>query len=303
MTIPAQRERIVVVAPIPDELRNLLSTGHDLIELAQADPTERFRVAVTTSMAGFDAVTMDRLPGLALIACNGVGLDKIDLAAAQTRGIRVRNTPGVLTEDVADSAIGLMYAVARRIAEADRFVRAGRWGAEKMPLSQRIAGGTLGIVGMGQIGQAIARRGQGLGMTVLYTSPSAKPDLPWTWIADVESLAAVANVLVLACPGGPSTAGMIDARVLDALGPSGFLVNISRGEVVVEDDLIAALQSHAIGGAALDVFHNEPAIDRRFFELDNVVLQPHYAALTAQTRADIAAKLDRDIAAYLAEAS
>ena len=301
MTKPP-RERLVVVAAVPDELRARLSASHELVELAQADPAERFRIAVTTSMAGFDAALMDRLAGLALIACNAVGLDRIDLTAAEARNIRVRNTPGVLTEDVADAAIGLMYAVARRIAEADRFVRAGRWGPEKMPLSQRIAGATLGIVGMGQIGQAIARRGQGLGMNVLYTSPSAKPDLSWTWVADVEALARAANVLILACPGGPATAGMIDARILAALGPAGFLVNVARGEVVVEGDLIAALQARSIGGAALDVFESEPAIDRRFFDLDNVVLQPHYAALTAQTRADIAAKLDRDIAAYLAQA-
>jgi lactate dehydrogenase-like 2-hydroxyacid dehydrogenase len=294
------RERLVVTGPIPDELRNLLSQSHDLVELADAQPGEPFRIAVTTSMKGFDSATMDRIPGLAMIACNGVGLDKIDLPAAEQRGIRVNNTPGVLTEDVADTAIGLMFAIARRIVEADRFVRAYRWGPEKMPLSRRISGGSLGVVGMGAIGQAIARRGNGLGMTVRYTTPRAKPELPWEHVADAATLAEQSDVLILACPGGPQTAGMINRQVLEKLGPRGFLINIARGEVVDEEALIEALAAHRIGGAALDVYRSEPDIDPRFFDLDNVVLQPHYAGLTAETRADIASKLDRDIAAFLA---
>lgn len=294
------RERLVVTGPIPDELRNLLSQSHELVELADAKEGEPFRIAVTTSMKGFDAATMDRIPGLKMIACNGVGLDKIDLPAAEQRGIRVNNTPGVLTEDVADTAIGLMFAIARRIVEADRFVRAHRWGSEKMPLSRRISGGSLGVVGMGQIGQAIARRGQGLGMTVRYTTPNAKPELSWEHVADAATLAEQSDVLILACPGGPQTAGMIDRTVLEKLGPRGFLINIARGEVVDEEALIEALTAHSIGGAALDVYRSEPNIDPRFFDLDNVVLQPHYAGLTAETRADIASKLDRDIAAFLA---
>lgn len=300
MSAPHSPERLVVVAAIPDELRNLLTRNYTLVGLAEADPDERFRIAVTTSMAGFDAALMERLPGLELIACNGVGLDRIDLAAARARDILVRHTPGVLTEDVADAAIGLMYAAARRIAEADRFVRARRWGPEKMPLSRRIAGGTAGIVGMGRIGQAIARRAAGLGMTVLYNSPRKKDELEWEHVPDLRELAERADVMILACPGGAATAGMIDHVILKALGPKAFLVNVARGEVVDEDALIDALGRGTIGGAALDVFRTEPGIDARFFELDNIVLQPHYAALTAETRAQIAARIDRDIAAFLA---
>lgn len=297
------RERLVVLAAIPDQLRNLLAQRHELVALADADPAESFRIAVTTSMVGADAALMARIPGLAMIACNGVGLDRIDLAAAQALDIRVSNTPGVLTEDVADSAIGLMFAITRRIVEADRFVRARRWGPEKMPLSTRITGATLGIVGMGQIGRAIARRAHGLGMTVLYTTPQAKPDLPWEHVTDATALAARSDVLILACPGGAETAGMIDAAVLRALGARGFLINVARGEVVDEAALIDALELKSIAGAALDVFASEPDIDLRFFDLDNVVLQPHYAALTAETRADIAAMLDREITSFLAGAA
>lgn len=297
-----QRERLAVVTVIPDQLRDLLAQRYDLVEFADAKPDERFRVAITTSMAGFSADQMDRMPGLGLIACNGVGLDRIDLAAAETRGVSVQNTPGVLTEDVADGALGLMFAIARRIVEADRFVRAGRWGPEKMPLSTRITGGKVGIVGMGAIGRAIARRLFGLGMTVLYTTPAAKTDLPYRHVPDVTTLAEQVDILILALPGGAANQRLIDAGVLSALGSRGFLINVARGEVVDESALIDALQSGAIGGAALDVFNDEPKIDQRFFDLDNVVLQPHYAALTVETRGDIARMLDEAIADFLARA-
>lgn len=285
------RETIVVTSPIPDELRAALGARHRLVALDDMEPDAPVRIAATTSMGGFDAATMDRLPHLQLIACNGAGLDRIDVAGADARGIVVANTPGVLTEDVADAAIGLMYAVARRIVEADRFVRAGRWGPEKMPLSRRIAGGRAGIVGMGQIGQAIARRCAGLGLSVAYTAPRAKPEVPWTHVPELADLAERVDVLFLACPGGDATRGIVDGGIIAALGATGFLVNVSRGEVVDEEALIAALQAGALGGAALDVFVREPGLDPRLLTLDNVVLQPHYAGLTTQTRADIAATL------------
>jgi hydroxypyruvate reductase len=295
------RERLVVTAAIPDQLRQTLSRNYELVEAADRTHEERFEVAVTTSMAGFASALMERIPGLKMIACNGVGLERIDVAAAKRLGIRVCNTPGVLTEDVADAAIGLMFAVARRIVEADRFVRAGRWGPENMGLSHRITGATVGIVGMGRIGQAIARRAHGLGMKVLYNTPRPKPELGWEHVGSLVETARRADVLILACPGGEATRGLVNGAVLEALGPSSFLVNVARGEVVDEEALLAALETNAIAGAALDVFLHEPDIDARFLNLDNVVLQPHYAALTTQTRWDIAAMLDQSIAAFFAE--
>lgn len=294
-------ETLSVLAPIPPQLREKLSESHRLVELAHIEDRAGIRIAVTTSMAGCNAATMDLLPNLGLIACNGVGLDLVDLDAARARGIVVHNTPGVLDEDVADAAIGLMFAVVRGIVAGDRFVRAGRWIAEKPTLSRRMAGRTVGVVGMGRIGRAVAARLRGLGMTVLYTTPTAKPDLPYEHVANVARLAGRSDILILACPGGDATRGLIDLAVLEQLGAEGFLINIARGDVIDEPALIGALQTRIIAGAALDVFMQEPDIDARFMELENVVLQPHYAALTHETRADIATELDRAIAAFLTQ--
>jgi lactate dehydrogenase-like 2-hydroxyacid dehydrogenase len=290
-------DRIAVAAAIPPELREVLGRGNELVEVkrgAAADPT--FDVAVTTSIAGADRALFDQLPGLRLLLCNGTGLENIDLAEAARRGVVVRHTPDEVTDDTADFAIGLIYAVSRRIAEADRFVRSGRWKSERMSPSRRVFDRTLGIVGLGKIGQTIARRASGIGMTVLYTGPRPKPDQPYEYVTDIGGLAARCDILVLSCPGGPETHHIVDARVLDRLGSEGILINVARGSVVREADLIAALENKVIAGAGLDVFDDEPAIDSRFAGFDTVVLAPHYAAVTRETRYAIANALAQAVA-------
>jgi lactate dehydrogenase-like 2-hydroxyacid dehydrogenase len=282
-----------VIAPIPPELRARLAEAYGLVEHRPAPGETRpgYRVAVTTSVAGIGAEAMAALPDLELILCNGTGTDRIDLAAAGARGIAVQNTPDVLTEDTADFAIGLIYATLRRIAEADRFIRAGRWDTERMTPSTRVYSRRLGIVGLGRIGSAVARRAAAIGMTVGYTGPREKPDLPYSYTPTLAQLAETSDILVLTCPASPETEGIVTADILDRLGPQGFLINIARGSVVDEPALIAALKARRIAGAGLDVFAREPALDPRLLDLDNVVLTPHVAAVTAETRAAMAALL------------
>ena len=292
---------VLVLTTIPADLRARLGAEYDLVDRAAAPADlSGFRLAVTTSMAGVDEATMAGLPALGLVACNGAGLDKIDLAAAARRGVAITHTPDELTDDTADFAIALLYATARRTVEADRFVRAGRWKTERMQPSRRILGKTMGIVGLGKIGQAVARRAVGIGMTVAYTGPRAKPGVSYAFEPDLGRLAEKADMLVLSCAGGEATRHLVDAAALERLGPEGILINISRGSVVDEAALIAALQSRTIAAAGLDVFATEPAIDGRFAGMENVVLQPHYAGLTHETRAAMLDRISGDMAAFLA---
>jgi lactate dehydrogenase-like 2-hydroxyacid dehydrogenase len=251
------------------------------------------------SMHGVNAAQMDNLPDLKLIACNGAGLERIDLAEAKRRGIAVCHTPDELAEDVADCAIALTYAIMRRVVEADRFVRVGRWAKERIAPSRRLAGKTVGIVGLGRIGRLVARRAEAIGMRVLYLGRTPKADVSYPYVADLLELAEQADVLILSCPGGEATRNLVGQAVLERLGRDGYLVNVSRGSVVDEPALIAALQDGTIAGAALDVFASEPSIDPRFLALDNVVLQPHSASITHETRAAMLARLLGDIESFI----
>lgn len=291
---------IIVVPPIPPELRAALAPRFGLVTFTPEAAQPGFAVAVVTSMGGADRALMDRLPDLRLIACNGAGLDRVDLAEAARRGIVVRNTPDEVTTDTAEFAIGLIFATGRRLAEADRFVRSGRWAAERMPPSRRISGLRVGIVGLGRIGERIAAMAAALGMAVSYTGPRAKRAQPYRFVPALRDLATASDVLVLSCPGGSATAGIVDGEVLAALGPGGILINVSRGEVVDEPHLVAALQSGSIGGAGLDVFASEPSPDPRLLACENVVLSPHYASVTPQTRQAIAHALRDAIGEFLA---
>jgi hydroxypyruvate reductase len=297
----ATRETLLLLCPIPADLRAALAHCYELADDQPAGgPRPGIRMAVTTAMHGAQAALFDRLPDLRLLSSQGTGLERIDLAAAARRGIAVAYTPDVMTEDVADAAIGLMYGAARLVAEADRFVRAGRWGRERMRPGLSLHRKTAGIVGMGRIGQAIARRCAGLGMEVAWTGPRPKPDLPYAYLDGLPQLAERADVLMLALAAAPGTERMVDAAVLRALGPKGLLVNIARGTVVDEAALIAALQDGSIAGAGLDVFATEPALDPRFLALDNVVLAPHSASITQETRAALVVRILADIQAFRA---
>ncbi len=260
------RPRLLAVSQIPPDLRAALAQRYELADHAAlaGGAAPGFDIAVTMSMHGVNAAQMDNLPDLKLIACNGAGLERIDLAEARRRGIAVCHTPDELAEDVADGAIALTYAIMRRVVEADRFVRAGRWTKERIAPSRRLAGKTVGIVGLGKIGRLVARRAEAIGMRVLYLGRKPKADVPYPFVADLLELAGQADVLILSCPGGEATRNLVGQAVLERLGRDGYLVNVSRGSVVDEPALIAALQDGKIAGAALDVFASEPNIDPRF---------------------------------------
>lgn len=297
--------RVLAIGMLPPELKARLARDFDLLERkpTAGEMLPGFPVAVTTSMAGIDAATIAALPDLKLLGCNGAGLERIDTDALAARGIALRHTPDAVTEDTADLGLALIFALLRRVTEADRFVRSNGWATGRMSPSSRISGHRLGIVGLGKIGQTLAGRAALLGMPVSYTGPREKPDQPYRYLPDLLTLARECDILALTCRAGPETDRMIDARVLDALGPRGYLINIARGSVVEEEALIAALTSGSIAGAALDVFDHEPNIDPRFAALENVVLTPHYAAVTRETREAMAEEIATAIAAFYAGAT
>lgn len=232
---------------------------------------------------------MDQLPALQVVSIMGVGYDGVDVAAALERGVAVTHTPGVLNDEVADLAMGLVLSVARRIPQADQYVRAGRWASEgPMPLARKVSGARLGIVGLGRIGQAIARRAEAFGMSIAYTSRNARPESGYTYYSTALALASHVDFLVAITPGGEGTRHLINAEVLTALGPAGYLVNVARGSVVDEAALVHALQNGVIAGAGLDVFEDEPRPMPALLALDNVVLTPHMASATLQTRTAMA---------------
>jgi hydroxypyruvate reductase len=270
-----------------------------LAELATVRPVEEAladggvddsTVLVTTAMVGAEAALVERLPALRLIAVHGVGYDRIDVGHANARGIIVTHTPDVLTDDVADMAIALVLATMRRITANDRFVRESRWPGQPLaPLSRRVTGARFGILGLGRIGQAIARRIEPFSDNISYHSRRPVPGCAYAYVESAAALAAVSDVLIVAAAGGAGTERLIDARVLDALGPEGMLVNIGRGSTVDEAALIAALEEGRIAGAGLDVFADEPHVPDRLCALDQVVLQPHHASATIETRRAMAA--------------
>ncbi len=298
---------VLTVAQLSPVLLNALRaacTVHD--RLHETDPAAfaaaapRITAIAGTGESRVDAALMDQLPALRLISVMGVGYDGIDVAAAKARGIVVTHTPGVLNDDVADLALGLMIATARAIPQSDRHVREGRWPAGPMPLARKVSGARLGIVGIGRIGQAIAQRAAAFDMAIAYTARSAKPALPWRYVSSVRALAAESDFLVAITPGGAATRRLIDAEVLAALGPEGILVNVARGSVVDEAALIDALQRGVIAGAGLDVFESEPNVPQALRELPNVVLTPHIGSATASTRRAMADLAFANVQAHFA---
>lgn len=250
--------------------------------LAEAGP--RIRALATSGSAGAGTELIAALPKLGVIVCHGVGLDAIDLDAAAARGIPVTTTPRVLTDDVADMALALLFAVCRRIPEGDAFVRSGAWAAKSpFPLGRRVTGKRAGIVGLGQIGAAIARRLAAFDVSIAYVDRLERPG-PFRRFPDPASLAGNVDFLILAASGGADTDRIVNGRVLEALGRNGVLINVARGSLVDEDALLAALESGGIAGAGLDVFRDEPRVPERFLRLRNVVLLPHQASATVETR-------------------
>lgn len=261
-----------------------LARKKDPDALLHARRNDIVAIASSTTMP-VSRTLIEALPNLEIIAQFAVGVDNIDLQAAKERGIAVTNTPDVLTDDTADTALSLLLAVSRRICEGDMYVRVGKWLNGPMPLGNSLKNKTAGIVGMGRIGQAIASRCEAFGMKIIYQGPRKKADIAYGYEPDVEKLAEVSDYLILSCPGGAATHHLVHAPVLKALGPKGFLINVSRGSVVKEEDLISALTNKEIAGAGMDVFANEPHVPEAFLKMDNVVLLPHIGSATVETRA------------------
>jgi lactate dehydrogenase-like 2-hydroxyacid dehydrogenase len=292
---PASARRVLQVGPLKPSLADTLRTTYGAALLPE-DPTERDEflrrggadvVAVVTSgRAGVDEALMSALPNLRAVINFGVGYDTTDVDAAAARGIGVSNTPDVLTDCVADTAVGLMIDVMRQFSAADRYVRAGRWpAAGNYPLTRQVSNGKVGIIGLGRIGSAIAQRLSAFGCAISYHNRSEKPGSPYTYVGSPVELASGVDVLVVAAAGGSGTKKLVDAGVIDALGASGYLINIARGSVVDETALVDALVHGRLAGAGLDVFADEPNVPEALLNLDNVVLLPHVGSGTVETRA------------------
>ncbi len=257
-----------------------LSEGEQSTWLAAQAPG--VHAVVTGGHVGCSNALMAALPSLGIIAIHGVGVDKVDLPFARSRNVRVTTTPGVLTEDVADLAVGLIIGLLRGIPASDAYVRAGSWEQGDRPLARKVSGRRFGVVGLGHIGAAIAARLAAFG-PVSYTGPQRK-EVPYAFHADLLDLARASDVLVLACPANASTRHIVNAAVLAALGEEGYLVNVARGAVVDEGALVAALDAGRLAGAALDVFENEPHVPEALRSSSRVVLTPHMASATVETR-------------------
>jgi lactate dehydrogenase-like 2-hydroxyacid dehydrogenase len=232
-----------------------------------------------------DRALMQRLPHVEIVANFGVGYDGIDLAYAAERGIVVTNTPDVLTEEVADTTLGLVLMTVRELSAAERYLRAGRWPTEgPYRLTASLRDRTAGIAGLGRIGRAIARRLDAMQVPVVYYGRRRQTDVPYRYYADLRDMAADVDVLILALPGGAATAGLVDASILQALGSNGILISIGRGSVVDEAALIAALKDRTILAAGLDVFAGEPDVPPELIALPNAVLLPHVGSASVHTR-------------------
>jgi len=256
----------------------------------------------TGSESKVDKKLLMMLPNVKLIALCGVGYDGIDLEATQARGIVVTHTPGTMTADVADLALGLMLAVSRRLPQADRFVRQGDWAVESFGMTRRMSGSRVGILGMGRIGRAIAQRAAAFDMQISYCSRSPKSDLAYPFHASVEEMAQAVDFLVVATPGGAATQHLVNATVLQNLGPKGYLINIARGSVVHLEALMDALKNKTIAGAGLDVFWDEPRVSPELRQMPQVVLTPHIGSHTEETRRAMAELTMANLKAFYAQA-
>lgn len=304
----AGKPEIILVEPMMPKIEEALDAAYVVHRAFQAPDVQAFldrvgpnvRAVVTGGGSGMPAAWFGALPRLGVIAINGVGTDAVDLVQAKARGVRVSTTPGVLTDDVADIGMGLILSVLRKLVAGDRFVRDGQWGKTKFSLGSKVTGKRVGIYGMGQIGSALARRAAAFDMPIAYNKRTPVPDSPYKWCDSLKELAEWSEILVIAASANDSTRGVVNAEVLDALGPQGVLINIARGAVVDEPALLAALQEKRIAGAGLDVFVNEPNVPPAFFALDNVVLQPHQASATLETRNAMGDLVLANVQAYFA---
>lgn len=285
------RPTVLLPGPMNETVLTGTAEHFDVIRLWESDDpdavlAERAQdiTAVATGGTAIDGAFLDRLPALRLVASFGVGYDKIDAQAAAERGVIVTNTPGVLDDEVADTALGLLLMTARELSHAERYLRAGSWTERAYPLTKATLNGrTMGILGLGRIGEAIARRAEAFGISVAYHNRHPK-DVAYRYYPTLLELATAVDILMIVIPGGDETRHLVDAEVLEALGPDGILINVARGTVVDEEALVEALRSRTILSAGLDVFENEPKVHPGLLELDNAVLLPHVGSASIPTR-------------------
>ena len=300
-----EKPEVLMIGGGPDWYIARYAAAFTLHRIPKPDPTAldpelAARVRAVIAAAPVPAAIIAALPKLAIIANTGAGYEKIDVAAARARGIVVVNTPGVTDGCVADMAMGLLLAAARHIVRGDKYARSGAWSKAAYPLVPRVFGKRMGILGLGHIGMTIARRAAAFDMKISYYSRRPRADVSYPYLPSVAALAAASDFLVVACPGGPATRHIVDAEVLKALGPKGYVVNISRGSVIDEEALIAALEDGTIAGAGLDVLEHEPAVPARLAALDNVVIMPHRGGGTIETWEEVTELVNANLAAFFA---
>jgi lactate dehydrogenase-like 2-hydroxyacid dehydrogenase len=290
--VPGSKSEILLIGPLRPVLAKGLA-GFSLHNLAGASDRDAFLAAVADVRAMAVSAPVEpvgdalfaHLPKLEIVASFGVGYDHIDVLAAGKRSIVVTHTPDVLTEEVADTAIGLLLCTVRELPQAERHLRAGRWSAGHYPLTRAtLRNRTIGLVGMGRIGQAIARRLEAFGVPIVYHTRQARRELAYRHYPNLIDMAEAVDTLIVIVPGGAATRNMIDAQVLNALGPEGILINVARGSVVDEAALIAALEERKIMAAGLDVFVNEPDVPPELLAMESVVLFPHLGSASVFTR-------------------
>jgi hydroxypyruvate reductase len=301
------KPEILIVGPMMPQLMVALERDYIVHRLWEAPDRDALlekigpnvKAIATNGGLGASGSLINALPNLEIIAVFGVGVDAIDLSLAKKRGIPVATTQGVLTEDVADMALALLLATARQIVVGDQYVRAGQWPRGEMALTRRVNGKRVGILGLGRIGKAVAKRLEALNMKISYSGRN-ELDLPYAYYAEPVKMAGDVEFFVVTSAGGNATRKIVNRPVLEALGPNGILINVSRGSVVDEEALIHALKEGKLGGAGLDVFASEPNVPEELKSMPNVVLQPHHASGTIETRSAMGDLVARNLEAHFA---
>ena len=299
---------ILQIVPLLKSAEQALDSEYEVHRIWQSDDQAellaevgpRIRAVATDGHAGIPLNVLDKLPVLEMVSSFGVGYDAIDISACKARGIRVANTPDVLNDAVAEITLGLMIALARRLPQADAYVRKGLWENGNFGLTGELTGTHAGILGLGRIGKEIARRLQAMKMKVSYCGRHEQPYQPFDYFSDLTELARAVDWLVVIAPGSPETRGIVSREVMEALGPQGMLVNVARGSLVDEPAMVELLASGGLGGAALDVFAAEPSVPNGLWGLDNVVLSPHQGSATHKTRAAMGDLVVKNLAAHFA---
>lgn len=295
--MPDERPEVLMAAPLPDFLRQPLEAAYRVCDLG--NPSTDVRAIVPLGGTVLSTELLERFPKLEIISVMGVGYDGVPIPWCKERGVRVTNTPDVLTDDVADIAVALVLMTSRRLVESNRYLHEGKWLGGAFPLAHALRGKVAGILGLGRIGKAIAQRLEAHGMKIAYHGRKPQ-NVSWSYFDDLKALAAESDFLIVACPGGPQTQKLVNAEVLAALGSEGTLINIARGSVVDEAALISALEKGTIRTAGLDVFEDEPRVPAALMNCERAVLLPHVGSATHETRRAMANLVLDNLAAHFA---